>query len=1157
MKKNNFKEFFATSWAIDNKTSVYVLAIFITLLGINSYRTIPKEQFPEIVIPTILVSTPYPGTSPVDIENLVTRPIEKQLKGLSGVKKITSTSVQDFSSIAVEFNTDVDVPEAKKRVKDAVDKAKSSLPNNLPTDPDVKDIDFSEIPIMYIQISGDFDLTKLKEYAEIAQDRIETLNEITRVDIVGALNREIQINLDPFKAQAAGVTLTDISRAVASENISVSAGNISNYGLKRSIRVDGQFKNMEVIENIIVSSSSGAKISLKDVAEVKDTFKEQESFSRLNGKNVITLGVVKKSGKNLLEASDKIKDILNLDLKGKEFPNELTVTISGEQSRYTRNTLEELNNTILIGFILVTIVLMFFMGLTNAFFVGLAVPLSMFVAYMIMPTLGFTMNMIVMFGFIFALGIVVDDAIVVIENIHRIHRTEHNIVLAAKRAAGEVFLPIFSGTLTTLAPFFPLAFWPGIVGKFMYFIPVTLILTLFASLFVAYIINPVFATSFMKHEYDKPESKNENKKMFIEILVSLGIAAIAYLVYAFSKNILAFGIGNFAVFAAMLFLFFHKALKPYIKWWQEKGWPFFMNIYQHQLTLVVKGRNPWYLLGGVVALLILTFVAVGIRKPKVVFFPDNMPNSINVMIQMPVGTDQLVTDSVTRIVEQKVQDVLGQNNPLVESVVVNVAVSAGDEMDFSSAVSPEKGKVTVNFVEYKYRHGLNTNDYLEKIRKNVKGIPGAEIVVAKNRNGPPTGKPINIEITGENLDELIVDAKAFQKYLDSIQIPGVEELKSDFKENKPEIIVKIDRERANHEGISTGQIAQELRTAVYGAEVSKYKMDEDEFPIQLRYSDVARDNVNNLINQRITFRDMNSGMLKSIPLSSVASISYGDSYGGIKRLNLKRIITLSSNVITGYTANEIVPQITRLAKTFPTHESVQIKLTGEQVDQQETASFLGKAMLIAIGLIFFILISQFNSISKTLLILSEVIFSVIGVLLGIVIFNMTVSIIMTGLGIVALGGIVVRNGILIVEFIDTLKERGYKTRLAIIEAGKIRITPVILTAAATILGLVPLAIGFNINFSTMFTELNPQIHIGGDNVMFWGPLAWSIIFGLSFATFLTLLFVPAMYLIAYTMKVRLSRIKSNRIYRKAISKGEFPFLKEVLENETDMDKFII
>jgi multidrug efflux pump subunit AcrB len=554
-------------------------------------------------------------------------------------------------------------------------------------------------------------------------------------------------------------------------------------------------------------------------------------------------------------------------------------------------------------------------------------------------------------------------------------------------------------------------------------------------------------------------------------------------------------------------------------------------MYEKQLRFFIKGRNPWYLLTSVVALLFLTFIATGIRNPKVLFFPENMPNNINVRVQMPVGTDQKITDSVTKIVEERVLKVLGKNNPDVESIITNIALGAGDDMDFSRNLAAEKGKVTVNFVEYKNRIGINTTEYLDKIRQEVKGIPGAEISTEKNRAGPPTGKPINIEITGENLPELIADAGAFKNYLDSLQIPGVEDLKSDFQENKPEIAINIDRERANHEGISTGQIAMEIRTAVLGKEVSKYKMDEDEFPIQLRYSLDTRENINKLINLKITYRDMNSGLLRQIPLSSIATIDYVDSYGGIQRKNLKRIITLSSGVLTGYTANEIVAQINKLAADYPVHEGVQIKLTGEQEDQAETSAFLGKAMLIAIGLIFFILITQFNSLSKTVIILSEVIFSVIGVLLGIVIFNMSISIIMTGLGIVALGGIVVRNGILIVEFIDTLKERGLKTREAIVQAGLTRITPVILTATATILGLVPLALGFNLNFITMFTQLNPQVHIGGDNVMFWGPLSWTIIFGLSFATFLTLIFVPGMYIIAYEMKIRLKRRKSNKIAR--------------------------
>lgn len=1133
MKQKKIKEFFASSWAIDSKTSVYVLTVFITLLGLFSYQSIPKEQFPDIVIPTIIVNTIYPGTSPGDIENLVTRPIEKQLKGITGVKKITSNSLQDYSSIAIEFNTDVPVPEAKQRVKDAVDKSRSDLPNNLLDDPEVMDIDFSEIPIMYIQVSGNYDLTQLKNYAEIAQDRIESLNEITRVDIVGALEREIQINVDLYKAQAAKVTMGDIQRSISAENVTVSAGNISTAGMKRSIRIQGEFENLDEIRNIIVTSSSGALVYLKDVAEIRDSFKEQESFSRLNGANVITLNVVKKSGRNLLDASDKIKDILNNELINNEFPSDLEVTISGDMSRYTRNTLEELNNTILFGFILVTIVLMFFMGITNAFFVALAVPLSMFLAFMVMPTLGFSMNMIVMFGFIFALGIVVDDAIVVIENIHRTHRTEPNIIMAAKHATGEVFLPVLSGTLTTLAPFFPLAFWPGIVGEFMVYIPVTLIITLFASLFVAYIINPVFAISFMRHEYDVPSKEKVRRKAMVQIVIAIGLAIMFYLIYAVSKSKGAFGFANFFIFVAAMILLFHTVINPYIQWWQNKAWPKLISIYEKQVRYFLIGKRPLKLLVGVTVLFIFTFILVGIRSPQVLFFPDNMPNNIFVMIQMPTGTDQKVTDSITKIVEAKVINILGKDNPAVESVISNVALGAGDEMDFSRSISSEKGKVTVNFVEYKYREGRNTNDYLDRIRREVRDIPGAEIFVTKEGSGPPTGKPINIEVTGEVLPDLIRDANAFKKYLDSLQIPGVEELKSDFIENKPEIIINVDRARANNEGLSTGQIAMELRTSVLGTEISKYKIDEDEFPIQLRYSEYTRENINQLINIPITYRDMNTGMLRQIPLSSVATIDYGDSYGGIKRQDLKRIITISSEVTTGYSANDIVPKIEALAKDFPKSEGVQIELTGQQVEQEESSTFLMQAMLISIGLIFFILITQFNSFTKSIIIISEVLFSIIGVLLGIVIFNMSISIIMTGLGIVALGGIVVRNGILIVEFIDVLRARGLKTREAIVQAGLTRITPVILTATATILGLIPLAVGLNLNFVTLFTELNPHVHTGGDNVAFWGPLAWTIIFGLSFATFLTLVFVPAMYLLAYETRTLYYRRRSNKLAKRS------------------------
>lgn len=1124
--KTSIREFRPTSWAIDNRTSVYVLAFLISLLGLMNYYFIPKEAVPQVVIPYIIVNTPYPGTSPEDMENLVTRPIEKQLKSISDVKKITSSSVPDFSSIIVEFDPDIAIPDAKQRVRDAVDKSKTDLPNDLPDQPQILDIDLSEMPVMYVNLSGNYSLDKLKKYADLAQDKIESVKEITRVDIVGALEREIQIDADIFKMQVAKVTFSDIERAVASENLTISGGTITDQGVRNTVRIKGQFNDVETIRNIVIHSSSGAYIRLSDIAEVKDDFKEQESFARLDGKNVITLNVIKKSGANLLDASESINALIDEAKASNEFPKELTVTLTGNQSRFTRNTLEELNNTIVIGFILVTIVLMFFMGFTNSFFVGLSVPLSMAVAYLVIPGLGFTMNMIVMFAFIFALGIVVDDAIVVIENTHRLHRKNPDIEVAAKSAAGEVFMPILSGTLTTLAPFFPLIFWPGIVGQFMHYMPVTLVITLFASLFVAYIFNPVFAVTFMKHEYD-PENNTsgEWKKTRKRLLWVFGAAILFYAVKVYF-------LANLLIAVILLVVLYHYAIRHWIKGFQEKAWPWLMEAYEKSLRYFLNWNRAVWTLIFMTVLFIGTIMVTGMVKPQVLFFPNADPNNVFVYVKMPGGTDQTVTDSVTRIAERRVIEVLGKNNPDVESIISNVTIGAEEQGLISTGKPFNKGKISVNFVEHKYRTtGISTTKYMEMMRKSITGIPGVEITVDKSKMGPPTGKPINIEVTSENMENLITDAFSFKNYLDSLRIPGVEELKADFETSSPEIQIQIDRDRANREGISTGQIGLEVRTALFGKEVSKYKEGEDEYSITLRYSKMTRENINALMNLLITYRDMNSGQLRSIPLSTVAKINYTTSYAGIKRLNQKRIITVYSNVLTGYSANDIVPRIKKLAARYPLHEGTVIKLTGEQEDQAETMAFLFKAMIVSLGLIFFILITQFNSVSKTLIILSEVLFSIIGVLIGTLLFKMNIVILMTGLGIVALGGIVVRNGILIVEFADRLKERGLRTREAIVGAGRTRITPVVLTATATILGLVPLALGMNVNFVKLFSELNPHIYFGGDNAAFWGPLAWTIIFGLSFATFLTLVFVPALYYMDYIIKLKIKRRKIQRQIR--------------------------
>jgi multidrug efflux pump subunit AcrB len=1109
------KQFFATTWAIDNKISIYVLVFIIAVFGFLSYKTIPKEQIPEIVIPMININTIYPGTSPSDMENLVTRPLEKNLKSISGVKKITSRSMQDFSAIIVEFNTGIEIKEAKQRVNDAVDKTSNDLPND-PSfiSPQVMEIDLSEIPIQYINLSGDLPLDRIKEYADEMQDRIETLPEITRVEIGGALDREIQVDLDMYRMRIAGLTFNEVENAVRYNNMTVSGGNIDLQGMSRSIRVTGEIQNIQELSNIVVGTSSGALVKLKDIGSVHDSYKEPENYARYNGKNVITLNVVKKSGQNLLNASEKIAAIIT-DMKETRLPPGLIVEITGDQSKFTRNTLAELNNTIIIGFILVTIVLMFFMGLVNAIFVGFSVPLSMAIAYIVLPWIGFTMNMLVMFSFIFALGIVVDDAIVVIENTHRIYRsTGMEISKSAKFAAGEVFLPILSGTLTTLAPFFPLAFWPGVVGKFMVYIPVTLIITLFASLIVAYIFNPVFAVDFMK--VDEDDQTVSRKRILKNFMIIVLIALPFYLIRVPA-------IANFTIFIAISYLLHNFYVYKIIRKFQTRVIPAMMRKYEQTLVWVLMGRRPFYILWGMIGLFFLTLILNGIVKPPVVFFPDNEPNTINTFIKMPVGTQIQVTDSVARIVEQRIIHVLGEDNPMVESVVTNVAFLASENSFDNASKSSNLAKVAVNFVEFKFRKGVNTNLYMDNIREAVRDIPGAEIVVGKLLMGPPTGKPVNIEISGQDLEKLIATSERFIRFIDSLQIGGIEDLKSDFASGKPEIIIKMDRERANMEGISAAVVGDAIRTGRLGKEIAKYREGEDQFPIMLRFEEDQRRDIEQLLNLTITYRDMNTGILRQIPLSVVAKIDYVNSYGQINRLNMKRVITLSSNVLTGFNPNNINARIREVLPKFSKSSDINIAITGEQEDQKESAAFLSKAMLLSLMLIMFILITQFNSMSKALIIISEVAFSLIGVLLGYMIFGMTISIIMTGMGIVALAGIVVRNGILLVEFTDVLKGQGMRTRKAIIGGGMTRITPVLLTATATILGLVPLAIGMNINFGTLLSSLDPQIHFGGENVMFFGPLSWTIIFGLSFATFITLVLIPIMYYVIYTRNLKRQR----------------------------------
>ena len=1131
--KGPFKNFGPTTWSIKNKASIYLVMLVVSLFGVFQFVTLPKEQFPDIVIPTIYVQTIYVGNSPKDIENLVSRPIEKQIKGITGAKinKTTSTSVADYSAIMVEFSTDVKTDVALQKVKDAVDKAKPDLPTDLTEEPAVMEVSFSEQPIMYVNLYGDYDLPRLKKYADDMQDKLEELSQLNRVDLVGAPEREFQINVDNYKMRSANITFDDISNAVSRENMDISGGLLDVGNTKRTLQLKGQFKTAYDIQKVVVRNTSGSPIYLKDIAEIKDTIKDRESYARLNGKNVITLNIIKRAGENLIETSDAVKKVVE-EMQKTSLPKDLNVSITGDQSKASRTSFNDLVNTIVIGFVLVLIILMFFMGVTNAFFVALSVPLSMFVAFIFLPAADLivgthvTLNFIVLFALLFGLGIIVDDAIVVIENTHRIFvegKGRLNSERSAMMAAGEVFIPVLAGTLTTLAPFVPLLFWPGIIGKFMIYLPTMLIFTLTASLIVAFIMNPVFAVDFMNHPegHTKPPKSAIFRKPALWVAMAVGIL--------FDLGGFTF-LGNFLIFIVLMIILNTYVLDDVIHAFQNRALPWIMGHYESSLRWALKGWRPVQLLIGTFVLLILTFVFFGARKVPVVFFPSGDPNQIYVYLKLPVGTDVNYTDSVTQTLETKVYQVLHMDkdskgnykeNPIVESVISNVAVGAGDPQSGDRSTRPELGRIQVSFVEFEKRHGVATAPILDEIRQAIKGIPGAEISVDQEKGGPPTDPPINIEVASEDFDNMIKTAVSLKNYLDSLQIPGVEELKMDIDLTNPEVTFTVDRERALIEGVSSAQVGMEIRTAVFGREVSKIKDGEDEYKIQLRNLEGQRKNLADLLNMNISFRDMASGQVKHVPISSLVKVDYTSTLGSVKRKNQKRVITIRSNVLLNVTTPTAVNQviashISKFSQGAP--EGVTIKQTGEGEQQAETGAFLGKALVIALFFILLILVIQFNSVSKPVIILTEIIFSVIGVLLGFAFTGMQVSVVMTGIGIVGLAGIVVKNGILVIEFTEELRARGMKTREALIQAGKTRIIPVLLTALAAILGLIPLAVGLNINFVTLFSELNPHIFFGGDNVVFWKPLSWTIIFGLAFAFFMTLLILPAMYLISERLR---------------------------------------
>jgi multidrug efflux pump subunit AcrB len=1143
-KKQVDKEFGLSSWAINNKTTMYVLIAVFFYLGISAFFDMPRENFPEVNETKIYVSSIYPGNTAEDIEKLISDPLEDKLKTVSNVVEITSTSQEDYSMLIVEFDDGLTVDQAKQKVKDEIDTETSGEDwptfNGAKVEPDVFELSLSEeMPILNINISGDYPIQKLKEYAEYLQDEIENLQEIKKADIRGAQEKEVEVAVDIYKMMAAQVTFNDIIAAINNGNLTMSAGNLKASGQRRTIRVLGEIETPAELENFVVKSEQGNAIYLKDLATV--TFKEEDktTFAREYGHPVVMLDVKKRAGKNMVAAAEQIQVIV-ADAIDNTFPPDLTVTVVNDQSSKTIGQVDDLVNNIIFGVILVVTVLMFFLGFKNALFVGFAIPMSMFMSLMILQLLGQSLNTMVLFGLIMGLGMLVDNGIVVVENVYRLMEDEGmGRIEAAKKGIGEIAFPIIISTATTVAAFIPLGLWPGIMGEFMKILPITLSVVLGSSLFVAIFFNSVLVSKYMTIE-----DKDMPLKQIIKTSSIIAIIGILILIFGGTYR----GLGTVMIFTAIMLWAYRFFIRKWANSFQNKALVNLENWYERKLRAALSGRKPYLLSIGTFLLLIASFVAFGMslgaKRTKVEFFPDNKPNQIIVYIEYPEGTAIEKTNAITKEIEQRVFTVLNDDhymfngkNYLVESTVSQVGEGAGNPQTDggSTAEMPHKAKITASMREYKYRRGEDSEALRQKVQTALVGIfPGVLISVEKDVNGPPVGPPINIEIEGEDYDELIVTAESMREFINTKSIQGIDELKIDVNKAKPTMRVTIDREKAGELGISAAQVGQQLRSSVFGSKAGVYKEDGDDYDIYVRFNKENRYNKSALFNQNITFRD-NTGQIKSVPVSAVIKYENNSGFSAIKHKDTRRVVTVYSALSPGFTdAAAIVSQIQNEMKSYENlPKGIKIDYTGQIEEQNKQMLFLVGAFFTGLGLIFFILIFQFNSVSKPTIIMIAIFLSFIGVFGGIVISGSSFVIMMTMVGIISLAGIVVNNGVVLLDYAQLLIDRK-KAELdlekedylsnqdlfeSIVKAGKARLRPVLLTAITTIFGLIPLAIGLNINFFTLFADLDPNIYMGGDNVVFWGPLAWTVIYGLLIATFLTLIVVPILFFLSVKLKM--------------------------------------
>jgi len=1141
-KSSQLKEFSLSSWAIDHSTVIYVIIGLFFILGFSSYLTLPRENYPEINTNEIFVSSIYPGNTAEDIERLITDPLEEELKGVPNLVGIESTSLENFSLITIEFDESISKESAKLKVQDKIDAVTSSADwptfNNAKVEPTAFEFSLSEeVPILNIGLSGDLPIAEMKFYGELLQDKIEQMAEIKEVALRGVQDFEIEVSLDLLKMNAVTLSFDDVINAIQRGNSTVSAGNIEGNGLRRNLRVIGEIERPEDLEKFVLKNQNGT-VYMGDIAEISFKEKEKNSFARSDGKTALVLDIKKRSGKNLIQTVEKIRAIV-ADVEKNDFPTTIEVDISNDQSNATKNLVSDLANNIIFGVLLVITVLMFFLGFRNALFVGFAIPMSMFMSFMILGFLGQTINTMVLFGLIMGLGMLVDNGIVVVENAYRLMEKEGmSSIEAAKKGIGEIAYPIIISTATTIAAFLPLGFWPGTIGEFMIFFPITLSIVLGSSLIVAIFFNSMLVSKFMEIE-DRELSKKSLWRMTF-ILGGLGTLLI------FNEGTLR-GLGTIMLLTTLLFWAYKYFIKGWATYFQDVSLVRLEASYSKVLRYALTGRRPYVFLFGTIGLLFSSFIILGLAAPKVEFFPENQPQQIFVYAEYPEGTSIDKTNATSKRIEAEVANVIGNSkyidgdtNFMIDSNVAMVGLGAQNpETDKGGDQEmPHKAKITLTMAEFKFRRGFSSETLRQEIQQALKGkFAGISISVEKESAGPPAGYPVNIEVSGEDYNELIQVAEDLKTFLNKESILGVEEIKVDVNKSKPGLVVNIDRRKSGSLGVAAGQIGQQLRRSLFGEKAGIYKKDGEDYDINVRFEKEDRNDTGVLLDQYIVFRDQATGRIKEVPISAMVNIDNSTSFSAIKHKDLRRVVTVYSAVLAGYNANEVVDHVKESITGFNGFpRGVDYTFTGEVAEQEKNMSFLLGALGTALGLILFLLVLQFNSISNPLIILLSIFLSFTGVLYGISGFGMPFVIMMTMMGIISLSGIVVNNGVVLIDYTQLLiarkkEELGIpfeqmlprlEAREAIVLGGAARLRPVLLTAITTILGLIPLATGLNINFLTLVTNWDPNIYVGGDNVIFWGPLCWTVIFGLTFATFLTLVIVPACFYLVYRLKLRIN-----------------------------------